>query len=61
MESEQEELVRRFKIVCRECGSENTVIDIEEGVDYGGMTGYSPGHITIGCNDCKKNDFYMSI
>lgn len=56
-----EELMQRFKIVCRKCGSENTVIDIEEGMDYGGQTGYSPGHITIGCNDCKQNDFYMSI
>ena len=59
--TDEEDLLVRFKIVCRKCGSENTVLDIEQGQDYGGETGYSPGHITIGCNHCKANDFYMSI
>jgi hypothetical protein len=51
-----EAIVKRFKLVCRECGSENCVLTAEEGIDYGVLTGYSPGMVSGGCNDCKKND-----
>jgi len=59
--TEAEEIQTRFRLICRECGSENVVIDFEQGIDYGGETGYSPGHLTIGCNDCHRNDIYISL
>lgn len=59
--TENEEIQAAFRLVCKKCGSENVVIDVDQGIDYGGETGYSPGHITIGCNDCKQNDVYISI
>jgi len=37
------------------------VLDIEQGVNYGGKTGYSSGHISIGCNACKQNDVMVYI
>lgn len=51
-----EEIHSRYKLVCRLCGSENIVFDCEEGIDYGGRTGFQPGWVSLGCNDCKKND-----
>ena len=56
-----EELLSKFKLICKHCGSENVVVEIEQGIDYGGETGYSNGHISVGCNDCKQNDLYLSI
>ena len=56
-----ERLKAAYKLMCKKCGSENVVIDIEQGIDYGGETGYNSGHISLGCNDCKKNDVYISI
>lgn len=58
---ESEEITTAFKLVCKKCGSEDVVIDIEQGIDYGGETGYSGGHISLGCNACKQNDVYISI
>lgn len=54
------ELQERFKFVCKKCNSENVKVDITEGINYGGMTGWQPGSITIGCNRCKDNDLYIS-
>lgn len=59
--TEAEEIQSAFKLVCKKCGSENVVIDIEQGEHYGGDTGCSSGHIALGCNDCKQNDLYLSI
>lgn len=59
--SEAEEIEAAFKLVCKKCGSENVRIDIALGIDYGGDTGYDSGHLAIGCNDCGKNDIYISI
>jgi hypothetical protein len=59
--TDAEELEQQFKLVCRKCNSENVRVDIEQGIDYGGMTGWSPGHLAIGCNDCGKNDYFLSI
>lgn len=56
-----EEIKAAFKLVCKKCGSEDVVIDIEQGIDYGGETGYSSGHISLGCNVCKQNDVYIRI
>jgi hypothetical protein len=49
-------LFAAFDIKCAKCGSTDVVFSVEEGVDYGGMTGYSPGLTTVGCNACKAND-----
>jgi hypothetical protein len=59
--TDTEEITAAFKLVCKKCGSEDVVVDVEQGTDYGGETGYDPGHISIGCNACKQNDVYISI
>ena len=59
--NEAEEIEAAFKLVCKKCGSEDVVIDIERGIDYGGETGYSSGHISLGCNACKQNDVYIFV
>lgn len=49
---------RQFRLVCRKCGSDNVVIDIEHG--YGGSeyTGPDPSTLSIGCNACHANDLH---
>ena len=59
--SDAENIRLAFKLVCTKCGGEDVSIDIEQGVDYGGETGYSGGHISLGCNACGQNDVYISI
>ena len=59
--SDSENIRLAFKMVCTKCSSEDVAIDIEQGIDYGGETGYSSGHISLGCNACKQNDVYISI
>lgn len=54
-------LQSQFKLICRKCGSDDVVMDCEEGIDYGGMTGYQEGHLSIGCNSCKQNDFHSYL
>lgn len=56
-----EELHKRFMLTCRRCQSTNVKVDIVKGIDYGGETGYSSGHISIGCNTCGQNDIVMDI
>jgi len=58
---EAKEITNAFKLACKKCGSEDVVIDIERGIDYGGDTGYSSGHISIGCNSFKQNDVMIYI
>lgn len=58
---EAEEIKRRFKIVCRVCGSENVVVDVREGWAGTDVTGGDPGEINIGCNDCEKNDYHLAL
>jgi hypothetical protein len=60
-DGELDDFKARFKIVCRKCGGENVTLDVEEGTDYGGETGYSPGTLSFGCPDCKANDWFASI
>ncbi len=59
--TEAEQIQEAFKLACKKCGSDDVVIDIEQGINYGGQTGYDPGHLTIGCNACKQNDVYISL
>ena len=54
-------LREQFKVVCRKCGSEDVAINKEEGIDYGGETGYQSGSFQIGCNGCKANDWCVWI
>jgi hypothetical protein len=61
MEDELNELKQKFKLVCLKCGSDDVAISVEEGINYGGQTGYQPGTVSIGCNACKENDFWVSI
>ena len=58
--TEAEEITTRFKLVCKKCGGENVVVNIEPSYSYSEAT-LVPGHISIGCNDCKKNDCIISI
>lgn len=47
----------QFELTCKKCGSKNVVIDYEEEGGYSEMTQWG-SHVTIGCNDCKQNDFW---
>lgn len=46
------DIIMEFGLFCRKCQSKNVQVIGESGVDYGGMTGYSPGSNVIKCNDC---------
>lgn len=48
--------LKQFELRCRKCGSDQVVVDFEEGFNYSEHT-YQPGHFTAGCNACKQNDF----
>lgn len=61
MDFDEDDLRQHFKLICRKCGSENVAVNIEQGIDYGGDTGYQSGSIQIGCNDCKQNDWLRDI
>ena len=52
------QLQTAFKLVCRKCESENVVIDYEAPTYYSALTGYGTGTLSIGCNNCKQNDFF---
>ncbi len=54
------ELQEKFILICRKCGSNDVVVDIEESYNYSEFT-QGGGSLTIGCNACKQNDFYMSL
>jgi ribosomal protein S27E len=41
-----------FRIVCKKCGSLKIEIYGENGIDYGELTGYSPGENVIKCLEC---------
>ena len=58
---DEDEINAAFKLVCKKCGSENVVIDIQKSFDDGGDNGYRPGSLNLSCNDCKKNDVSISI
>jgi predicted nucleic-acid-binding Zn-ribbon protein len=60
--TEMEELKSKFKLICKKCGSENTVVDMVEPTGpYSEVTGGDAGWLSIGCNGCMKNDFYWYI
>ena len=41
-----------FALVCKKCGSMKIEIDGEDGVNYGGYTGYCSGSNVIKCLNC---------
>ncbi len=47
----------QFELTCKKCGSKNVVIDYEEEGGYSEYTQWG-SRVTIGCNDCKQNDFW---
>ena len=57
--TDAEKIETAFTLTCRKCGSINVRLDIEQGIDYGGDTGWQSGHITVGCNNCGDNDVYI--
>ena len=59
--NDEDDFRASFKLTCKKCGSENVALDIERGVDYGGDSGYSAGHINIRCSDCKQNSVFINI
>jgi hypothetical protein len=58
-EDAAETLAKRFKLVCLACDSENVVVHYDPGYHYSEMT-WAPASLTIGCNNCKANDWIMS-
>ena len=41
-----------FRILCTKCGGTEIEIIGEQGIDYGGETGYSPGMTVVKCLKC---------
>ena len=56
MNDSLEELRAKYRIICKKCGSENVMVDIEIGTDWGGDTGCDIDRMIFGCQDCKQND-----
>lgn len=58
-EVDNEEFAKRFRLICRNCGSENCVISGDSGWTGSGTTAGDSATLVIGCNDCKKNDWQV--
>lgn len=56
--STTDQVKEHFKIICRKCGSESIVIDIDGGTVYSEMSS-DPPSVTIGCNNCGQNDLQL--
>ena len=46
------DILKHFAILCKKCGSTKIFVSWEEGVDYGGYTGYADGQKLFKCLDC---------
>ena len=46
------ELAKFFSLQCKYCGSNDILLIGEDGIDYGGYTGYSSGCNVIKCKSC---------
>lgn len=52
-------VMESFLVLCRKCGSSKVFVSWERGIDYGGMTGYSPGQKLFKCTECGNSaSFY---
>ncbi len=56
-ETFNDKVQKQFEIICRKCGSKNVVINYEEDGGYSEYTNWGSS-FSMGCNDCKQNDFY---
>lgn len=52
IEGDVGDILKHFAISCKKCGSPRIFISWEEGVNYGGYTGYSSGQKLFKCLDC---------
>ena len=41
-----------FAVICKKCGSMDIEILGEDGIEYGGLTGYQTGENVIKCKSC---------
>jgi hypothetical protein len=57
---EMAELRARFTLTCRRCKSQNVVVDVEPARIWSEVTAQD-GAFSMGCNDCKANDFHMTL
>ena len=46
----------KFMLICKKCGSTKIHIIGDDGIDFGGMTGYQEGTNVIKCNNCGNAD-----
>lgn len=44
--------LQHFAVACKKCASTDIFVSWEEGVDYGGYTGYSSGQKLFKCISC---------
>lgn len=55
------EVLKRFTLTCKKCGSTNVVLSVNEGWSGTFITVGDPGEVVFGCNDCKQNDYSFSV
>ena len=46
------DMEKDFGLFCKKCGSTDIYLVGQDGCDYGGQTGYSPGTNVIKCESC---------
>lgn len=54
------DVLKNFFVSCKKCGSSNVFVSWEDGVDYGGYTGYSSGQKLFKCNECGNAASFWS-
>jgi hypothetical protein len=53
-------IMQHFAVTCKKCDSSNIFVSFEDGVDYGGYTGYSSGQKLFKCKDCGNAASFWS-
>lgn len=46
---------KHFGLFCRKCGGTDIFVNWEDGIDYGGYTGYNEGQKLFKCNMCGNS------
>jgi len=54
------DILQHFAISCKKCGSTKIFVSWEEGINYGGYTGYSDGQKLFKCLDCGNAASFWS-
>lgn len=57
---DRQQIYARFRLVCKECGSEDVTIDFDSGTVYSEYTS-DPPCLTMGCKSCMKNDLILYV